>query len=200
MEPLPVLVVSSDPLARGGLAALVAAARRELSLAGPGDAGRGRRRVRRARPPRSCCGISAAAAPSSSGPRRRRWWRWSSTSARRPTALRSGARGALLRGADAESIAAALLAAARGLTVLDGDLAGDLIRLPAAAPSEPLTPREREALALLAEGLSNKAIAARLGVSEHTAKFHVNAILGKLGVESRAEAIVQAARMGLVVL
>jgi DNA-binding NarL/FixJ family response regulator len=55
-------------------------------------------------------------------------------------------------------------------------------------------------LALLAEGLATKAIAARLGVSEHTAKFPVNAILAKLGVESRAEAIVRAARLGLVVL
>jgi two-component system nitrate/nitrite response regulator NarL len=89
---------------------------------------------------------------------------------------------------------------ARGLAVLDRELARDLVRLPAAAPREPLTPREREVLALLGEGLANKAIAARLGISEHTAKFHVNAIFGKLGVESRAEAIVQAARMGLVVL
>jgi DNA-binding NarL/FixJ family response regulator len=55
-------------------------------------------------------------------------------------------------------------------------------------------------LALLADGLTNKAIAARLGMSEHTAKFHVNAILGKLGASSRAEAIVRAARMGLIVL
>ena len=55
-------------------------------------------------------------------------------------------------------------------------------------------------LALLSEGLSNKGIAARLGISDHTAKFHVNAILGKLGAETRAEAIVLAARSGLVVL
>jgi two-component system, NarL family, nitrate/nitrite response regulator NarL len=89
---------------------------------------------------------------------------------------------------------------ARGLSVLDGVLARQFVRPPAAAPQEPLTPREREVLALLAEGLANKTIAARLGISEHTAKFHVNAILGKLGVESRAEAIVHAARAGLVVL
>ena len=55
-------------------------------------------------------------------------------------------------------------------------------------------------LALLSEGLANKAIATRLGISEHTAKFHVNAILGKLGAESRSEAIVRAARLGMVVL
>jgi two-component system, NarL family, nitrate/nitrite response regulator NarL len=65
---------------------------------------------------------------------------------------------------------------------------------------DPLTPRELEVLRLLSEGLSNKLIAARLGVSEHTAKFHLNAILGKLGAQSRTEAIVQAARLGLVAL
>jgi len=85
--------------------------------------------------------------------------------------------------------------------VLDPDLAEAWLRPPGpAAAGEGLTAREREVLALLAEGLGNKAIAARLGVSEHTAKFHVNAILGKLGVESRAEAIVHAARAGLVTL
>jgi DNA-binding NarL/FixJ family response regulator len=65
---------------------------------------------------------------------------------------------------------------------------------------EPLTPREGEVLRLIAEGLPNKTIAARLEISESTVKFHVNAILGKLGVESRSEAIVQAARLGLVIL
>ncbi|HTN52694.1 MAG TPA: helix-turn-helix transcriptional regulator, partial [Anaeromyxobacter sp.] len=65
---------------------------------------------------------------------------------------------------------------------------------------EPLTPREAEVLSLLAEGLSNRAIAARLGISEHTAKFHVGAVLGKLGAESRSEAVSLAARLGLVVL
>jgi two-component system, NarL family, nitrate/nitrite response regulator NarL len=50
------------------------------------------------------------------------------------------------------------------------------------------------------DGLSNRAIAGRLGISEHTAKFHVNSILGKLGTQSRGEAVAQAARLGLVVL
>ena len=65
---------------------------------------------------------------------------------------------------------------------------------------EPLTPREAEVLQLLAEGLTNRRIAERLGISEHTAKFHVNAILGKLGARSRSEAIAQAARLGLLLL
>jgi DNA-binding NarL/FixJ family response regulator len=65
---------------------------------------------------------------------------------------------------------------------------------------ESLTDRELQVLSRLAEGLSNKQIAARLGISEHTAKFHVNAILGKLGVQSRTEAVVRAARLGLLML
>lgn len=199
MDPLPVLVVSSDPLARVGLAALVAAARGELLLAGQVGPGEVAAAVARSAPAVLLWDLGAGGAGQlRPGPAPVVALALDEREA--AAALRAGARGALLRDAAAESISAALLAAARGLTVLDGELAGELIRLPAAAPSEPLTPREREVLALLAEGLSNKAIAARLGISEHTAKFHVNAILGKLAVESRAEAIVQAARMGLVVL
>jgi len=198
MEPLPVLVVSADPLARGGLAALVAQ-RSELVLAGASSP-----RELSGAPARADAaavlwdlgaggaeGLRAAPAPVVALAQDER---------QAADALRAGARGALFRGAAAEVVAAALVAAARGLAVLDPGLAGDFVRPPAAAPHEPLTPREREVLALLAEGLPNKAIAARLAISEHTAKFHVNAILGKLGVESRAEAIVQAVRTGLVVL
>jgi DNA-binding NarL/FixJ family response regulator len=116
-------------------------------------------------------------------------------------ALAAGARAVVLRDARADRIAAALVAAASGLVALDGALAA-WIRPPAATATggEALTPREVEVLALLAEGLSNKAIAQRLGISERTAKFHVESILGKLGAESRSEAIVLAARRGLVTL
>ncbi len=65
---------------------------------------------------------------------------------------------------------------------------------------EPLTAREREVLDWLALGLSNRAIADRLRISEHTVKFHVTSIYGKLGVSSRAEAIRGAARRGLITL
>jgi two-component system nitrate/nitrite response regulator NarL len=67
-------------------------------------------------------------------------------------------------------------------------------------PVEELTPRELEVLRLMAEGLPNKTVALRLGISEHTVKFHVNAILGKLGVSSRTEAVVHATRLGLILL
>jgi two-component system, NarL family, nitrate/nitrite response regulator NarL len=122
----------------------------------------------------------------------------------------AGVRGLLLREAGAERLAAALQGAAEGLVVLDPDLAGALVatrdhaRDDASPPltplAETLTPREIEVLRLLAEGLPNKAIARRLAISEHTVKFHVNAILGKLGVESRTEAVVRATRLGLVLL
>ena len=67
-------------------------------------------------------------------------------------------------------------------------------------PIEPLTPRELEVLHWMAEGLSNKLIAVRLKISEHTAKFHVNSVLTRLGAETRTEAVVRAARLGIVTL
>jgi two-component system, NarL family, nitrate/nitrite response regulator NarL len=124
----------------------------------------------------------------------------------------AGARALLSRNSDGPHLAAALLALAQGFSVLDPEVAafGPGGQSPAPeggwqagevpALAEDLTPRELEVLRLLAEGLPNKAIAHRLGISEHTAKFHVNAILGKLGVQSRTEAVVRATRLGLVLL
>jgi len=121
-------------------------------------------------------------------------------------ALEAGARGLLPRSASVERIAAAAGAVAQGLVVIEREIATDL--LPEAEDVmvdiepliEPLTTRELEVLRLLAEGLPNKAIARRLDISEHTVKFHVNAILGKLAVGSRTEAVVRATRLGLIFL
>jgi DNA-binding CsgD family transcriptional regulator len=68
------------------------------------------------------------------------------------------------------------------------------------AIQEPLTPREIEVLELLAEGLPNKGIAARLGISDQTVKFHVAAIMGKLDASNRTDAVRRAVRQGLVSL
>ena len=68
------------------------------------------------------------------------------------------------------------------------------------SPLEALTPRESEVLELLAEGLSNKAIAARLAISDRTVKHHVASICGKLGAENRTDAVRRGVRMGLVAL
>ncbi|MCC7352644.1 MAG: response regulator transcription factor [Anaerolineae bacterium] len=115
----------------------------------------------------------------------------------------TGVRGLLLREAAATVIVAALRSAVQGLAVLDLALAAAVLRTrdrPPALTVEALTPREQEVLQLLAEGLPNKAIAHRLGISEHTVKFHVNTILGKLDAQSRTEAVTRAARLGLILL
>jgi two-component system, NarL family, nitrate/nitrite response regulator NarL len=116
----------------------------------------------------------------------------------------TGARGLLLRDAPAENLAAALVAVAQGLTVIDPEFAATLLptarESSLAQPVETLTPRELQVLRLMAEGQSNKTIARQLGISEHTVKFHVNAILGKLNVQSRTEAVVRATRLGLILL
>jgi two-component system nitrate/nitrite response regulator NarL len=116
--------------------------------------------------------------------------------------LAAGLAGALLRGTDAPAVAAALSAVAHGLTVTDPALRGlrPSPELRTRAGPVDFTRRELEVLALLAEGLPNRAIAERLGISRHTVKFHVNALLQKLGVARRTEAVVRAARLGLVVL
>lgn len=110
----------------------------------------------------------------------------------------SGARGLLPRSVSGDRLAAALVAVCAGLAALDPDLMASLPAPAAPASIEPLTPREMDVLELLAEGLANRAIAQRLGISEHTVKFHLNAILGKLGAQSRTEAVVLAIRLGLL--
>lgn len=113
------------------------------------------------------------------------------------------------RDAEGPEIAAALRAVAAGLVALDPSIARRMLEAPPGAPGEKgstssageeLTPREREVLELLAEGLPNKAIAARLGISQHTAKFHVTSVLTKLGAASRTEAVALAARGGYLML
>jgi DNA-binding NarL/FixJ family response regulator len=81
-----------------------------------------------------------------------------------------------------------------------GDLDGLLVNPQPASLAEPLTPREAEVLGMLAEGHSNKSIAHRLGISEHTVKFHVTSIMGKLNAGSRTEAVTQGIRQGLIML
>jgi DNA-binding NarL/FixJ family response regulator len=129
-------------------------------------------------------------------------------------ALQAGVNAVLPRVAGAAELQAAVVAAASGLVVMrredlpqgaDAGAAG--AGAPAAAPREgasaqrpPLTRRELEVLSLLAEGFGNKAIAVRLAVTERTVKFHVGAILEKLGVASRTEAVTVGLRRGLILL
>lgn len=114
-------------------------------------------------------------------------------------ALRAGARAALPSAATPAQIVAAIHAAAAGLASIPAvDMALLVPSAEAAPPAEPLTPREMDVLEMLAEGLSNKMIAYRLSISGHTAKFHVNAILAKLGAGTRTEAVTRGIRLGLI--
>ena len=119
----------------------------------------------------------------------------------------AGVRGLLLQDAGADKLAAALNALGQGLVVITPTIA-DALRVERSLNAETLpdplvdalTPRELEVINLIAEGLPNKTIAGKLGISEHTVKFHVNAILTKLSAQSRTEAVVRATRMGLIAL
>jgi len=121
-------------------------------------------------------------------------------------ALHAGIRALLSNEIPGDQLTAALQAAAAGLIILHPAEVPAV--LPTSAPAlqpqgeltEPLTRREREVLQMLAAGLANKEIAARLNISDHTAKFHVAAILGKLGAATRTEAVALGIRRGLVLL
>lgn len=121
-------------------------------------------------------------------------------------ALRAGIRAVLPSDIPPDQLVAALEAAASGLIVVHPEEVNAIFPVvegasrPVAELAEPLTPRESEVLQMLASGLANKEIATRLKISEHTVKFHVAAILGKLGAASRTEAVSLGIRRGLVLL
>jgi DNA-binding NarL/FixJ family response regulator len=112
--------------------------------------------------------------------------------------LRAGAGGMLRMDASSEQIVQAIKSVAAGLMVFDGAPMPE--RPDEDILFEPLTPRESEVLRLLADGLPNKEIASRLSISEHTIKFHIRSILGKLGASSRTEAVSRGLRSGLIEL
>jgi two-component system nitrate/nitrite response regulator NarL len=192
-DPIKVALLSDDPLLRAGLSSLLAqlgsidiveSDRAEVALWDAGvDAGKTLSRLSELRslpmPVVAVVGDAAHVAP----------------------ALAAGARGVVLRDLVGPGIHAALAAVRSGLTVMDTQLASSLV--PSQPPREPkgrgeLTERERQVVQLLAEGLSNKLIADRLGISDHTAKFHVNGVMMKLGASTRTEAVVEAMRRGLI--
>jgi DNA-binding NarL/FixJ family response regulator len=114
-------------------------------------------------------------------------------------ALRNGAAGYLLKDADAAEVAAAIRAAVRGEVHLDSEIARRLTQDLRFGPAGPglLTPRERQILALLGEGRSNREIADILVISERTARTHVSNVLSKLNLTSRTQAALTAIREGL---
>jgi DNA-binding NarL/FixJ family response regulator len=209
-EPIKVALLTDDPLLRAGLSSLlgelgsidvVEPDAAEVALWDAGvDAGKTLARLPELRnlkvPVVAVVGETAHVAP----------------------ALAAGARGVVLRDQVGPGIHAALAAVRSGLTVMDTTLAESLVpNAPAKAagasgvderpgedrgrsgkPRGELTERERQVVQLLTEGLSNKLIADRLGISDHTAKFHVNGVMMKLGASTRTEAVVEAMRRGLI--
>jgi len=179
-DALRVLVVSSAPLVRAGLMTMLGAYRDlDLSETGPAEVMLCDEAMPDIDLPAVLLVRDAAAAAA---------------------ALAGGARGVLPRSAAPRRMHAALHAVAESELVIDETFAHALLRRarPAVAMIAPLTRREREVLQLLAAGMTNKEIASRLGVTDHTVKFHVNGILGKLGAVTRTEAVVEAARRGLI--
>jgi two-component system, NarL family, response regulator YdfI len=121
--------------------------------------------------------------------------------------LRAGVRAILPRDASAPEIVAGIEAVASGLVVLHPSAA--LVSLTKSTRTrrtldetgiDPLTPRELEILAMMAEGMGNRTIGQRLGISTHTVKFHVAAILDKLNARSRTEAVTIGMRLGLLMV
>jgi DNA-binding NarL/FixJ family response regulator len=207
-----VLIVGDDPLARGGLAFLLSSAP-GLSVVAQADTNGAAAAVEDDDPDVAVWDLGGDAAAwrerlqeaAASGPPALALLADQESEEAEEAAsaaLAAGVRGLLARDLDGGRLAAALRALARGLLVFDEALLQPLLRprpVPQ-APLDPLTPRELEVLQLLAQGLSNRRIAERLGISEHTAKFHVNAIVTKLGAQTRTDAAIRAARLGLVLL
>lgn len=117
-------------------------------------------------------------------------------------ARRLGVRAVLRDDATADELAAAIAATRAGLVALHPDVLRAPAEARAATPrgGASLTPRERETLEMMAEGMSNRTIANRLGISSQTVKFHVASILAKLGASSRTEAVTFGVRHGLIAL
>ena len=114
-------------------------------------------------------------------------------------ALQAGAQGYLLKGAPRAEIFAAIRAVSAGGALIPPVVASKLLRHVRAAESpDALTAREREVLGLEAAGLANREIAARLAISERTVKFHVSALLSKLGAKNRTQAVRIARERGLI--
>ena len=209
---LRVLIVSANPLARGGLAALLEGMPR-MKMVGSGstteaaslagqllpdvvvlDAGDGEleeldpiARLASAQP-----GLPIVALASDQGAL--------------VQAIAFGASALLPVAVDPETLGAALVASARGLAAIPRQELALLLpqeeRIDPAvnAPTESLTPRELEVLQLMARGMTNRQIARRLAISEHTVKFHAGAVLGKLNARSRTEAVARAISVGWILV
>ncbi len=202
-EPLAVLVLADDPLALAGLVGLLSG-RPRVQIVGSGAADDLEGASLLAEPDVLLCDLGGSEGELPDSGFDEPVLALVPDADRARLALQSGARGVLLRQADGDRLEAALHGVVEGLRILDDGLAEELFNFGPAPRGldglPPLTPREMEVLELLALGLSNREIAEELGVSAHTAKFHIGSILNKLDAQTRTEAVVQAARAGILAL
>ncbi|MFN0164229.1 MAG: response regulator [Burkholderiales bacterium] len=208
-----ILVVDDHTLFRRGLIALLAGDARFAVVGEASDAGEAQRAAQRLQPDLilldnhlpGVLGVDAIAGLREAAPAAQVLMLTVSEDARdMAAALRAGARGYLLKTVDSEMLAQSLLRAVAGESVVSPEMTGKLVAafqaasqspvpaVAAADPIETLSPREREILALIARGASNKEIARALEVAETTVKIHVQHILRKLGLASRVQAAVYA--------
>lgn len=217
MKPVRVLIVADDSLARAGLAALLSDVP-ELVVVGRVAAADDLATALEAHEPDAILWDTgwkpeSALERLAETPKTRPIIALVNDEADARNAWRAGAVGLLPRNTSPERLAVAAAAVSQGMAAIELEyrevLSTEAKAVPPSGSSLPdaepllveeLTPRELEVLRLLAEGLPNKTIAQRLDISEHTVKFHVNALLGKLGVGSRTEAVVRATRLGLIFL
>jgi DNA-binding NarL/FixJ family response regulator len=204
-----ILIADDHPIVRDGLAAVLAT---QSDFAVAGEAGTGAEAVERALALAPDVLLLDLEMPGGDGVETLRRLRERSSSVRALvltafdtderilTALRAGAQGYLLKGAPREEIYRAIRTVAAGGSLLTPVVASRLLRHVAELeqPQPALTGRERETLLLLGRGLQNKEIAARLGVSERTAKFHLAALMRKLGAGNRTEVVTLATQRGLL--
>lgn len=207
--PIRVLIADDHPVVRDGLALILGT---EPDLEVVGEAGDGERALHLAETLRPDVLMLDLAMPGMDGVeviRRLRERRIEigilvftayDTDERILTALQAGAAGYLLKGAPRAEVFGAIRTVAAGGSLLPPVVASRLLRhmRDGAGDGEALSPRQREVLRLLSQGLQNKEIAAALGIGERTAKFHVEAVLRRLGATNRTEAAAIAARRGLV--
>ena len=114
------------------------------------------------------------------------------------SAFERGADSYVLKGTSSDELVAVVRAVAAGGTLIPAEIAAQLSRAVRQPRRDRLTAREREILALLAEGLSNRAAGERLGIAERTVKFHVGEILARLGATNRAQAVAIAKQRGII--
>ncbi len=199
-----VLIADDHPIVRGGLAGLISGCARLQLVGAAADGAEAIRRYAELRPDvvlmdlrmPGVDGVAAIEAIRAHDPQARvvilttfdgeeDIWR----------GLRAGARGYLLKDSPPADILAGIETVMRGQRCLPGPVAA---KLASRMEGEALSRRETEVLRHLAQGLSNKEIARATGITEGTVKFHVTAVMAKLGAKSRTEAVTQAVRRGLV--